>query len=323
VLVSEVMLQQTQVKTVLRYYPAWMRRFPTLRALAAADVADVLHAWQGLGYYSRARRLQEAARAVVERHGGRMPSSREELLELPGVGEYSAGAVSSIAFGQAEPVVDGNVVRVLTRLFGLRGDPGRAPLKARLWKLARELVPNERPGDFNQALMELGATVCTPRTPRCAECPVARACVAREKGLAARLPELPERRAATEVRTVAVVLRSGPRVLIRRLPEGAPRWAGLHTFPFVELRDGETPSAAAERAAREVGLRITPGERVAVIRHTITRFRITLEVLEAKQSRGKPRASARFVDEAGLAALAMPAPHQKLARLAVRRAASS
>jgi A/G-specific adenine glycosylase len=313
VLVSEVMLQQTQVKTVLRYYPAWMRRFPTLRSLAAADLADVLHAWQGLGYYSRARRLQEAARAVVERHGGRMPSSREELLELPGIGEYSAGAVSSIAFGQAEPLVDGNVVRVLTRLFGLRGDPGRAPLKARLWKLARELVPNERPGDFNQALMELGATVCTPRTPRCAECPVARACIARERGLAARLPELPERRAATPVRAVAVVLRDGPRVLIRRLPADAPRWAGLDTFPFVELRDGETPPAAAERAAREVGFRITPGERVAIIRHTITRFRITLEVLAATRNQGAPRAGARFVGEKSLAELAMPAPHRKLA----------
>jgi A/G-specific adenine glycosylase len=322
VLVSEVMLQQTQVKTVLRYYPAWMRRFPTLRALAAADVAEVLHAWQGLGYYSRARRLQQAAQAVVERHGGRMPSSRAKLLELPGIGEYSAGAVSSIAFGQAEPLVDGNVVRVLTRLFGLRGDPGRSPLKARLWSLARELVPNERPGDFNQALMELGATVCTPRTPRCAECPVAETCVARKKGLTARLPELPERRAATEVRTVAVIVRSGSRVLIRRLPDGAPRWAGLHTFPFVELRDGETPSAGAERAAREVGLRITPGERVAVVRHTITRFRITLEVLEAKRHQGTPRTGAHFATPKSLGTLAMPAPHRKLVARIVQEVSS-
>jgi A/G-specific adenine glycosylase len=318
VLVSEVMLQQTQVKTVLRYFDAWMRRFPTLGALAAADEADVLHAWQGLGYYSRARRLQQAARAVVDRHGGRMPSTREELLALPGIGEYSAGAVSSIAFGLPEPLVDGNVVRVLTRLFGLRGDPGRAPLKARLWALARELVSGKRPGDFNQALMELGATVCTPRTPRCAECPVARACVAREKGLASRLPELPERRAATEVRSVAVVVRSGSRVLLRRVPDDAARWAGLFTFPFVELRDGEAPSRGAERAAREVGLRITPGERVDVVRHTITRFRITLEVLEATSHRGTPRAGARFVDAKGFAELAMPAPHRKLAPLASR-----
>jgi A/G-specific adenine glycosylase len=315
VLVSEVMLQQTQVKTVLRYFPTWMKRFPTLGSLAAADEADVLHAFQGLGYYSRARRLQQAARAVVERHGGRMPSSRDELLELPGIGEYSAGAVLSIAFGAREPLVDGNVVRVLTRIFGLRGDPGRAPLKARLWSLARELVPEQRPGDFNQALMELGATVCTPRTPRCDECPVAKACVAREKGLVARLPELPDRREATEVRTAAVVVRNGAKVLVQRVPENAARWAGLTTFPFVELAEGETSRAGAERAAREVGLEVTAGERLAVVRHTITRFRITLEVLEGAKRSGTPRALARFVDQDALGELAMPAPHRKLARL--------
>jgi A/G-specific adenine glycosylase len=318
VLVSEVMLQHTQVKTVLGYFSAWMRRFPTLERLAAADEADVLHAWQGLGYYSRARRLQQAARAVVERHRGKMPSSREELLELPGIGEYSAGAVASIAFGRREPLVDGNVVRVLTRLFGLRGDPGRAPLKGRLWALAGELVPAERPGDFNQALMELGATVCTPRAPRCADCPVARACVAREKGLAAVLPELPERRAATEVRTAAVVVKSGERVLVRRVEDGAPRWAGLYTFPFVELRDDESADAAAERAAREAGLVVSAGERLALVRHTITRFRITLEVLEGRKRSGAPRAGARFVEPSELGELAMPAPHRKLARLVTR-----
>lgn len=315
VLVSEVMLQQTQVKTVLRYFPSWMRRFPTLGALAAADESDVLHAWQGLGYYSRARRLVQAARAVVERHGGRMPSTRDELLELPGIGEYSAGAVSSIAFGAREPLVDGNVVRVLTRLFGLRGDPGRAPLKARLWALARELVPEKRPGDFNQALMELGATVCTPRAPRCVECPVARACVAWKEGLTARLPELPERRAATEVRTAAAIVRSGAKVLVRRVPDGARRWAGLYTFPFVELERGETAGAGAERAARDAGLTVRAGERLTVVRHTITRFRFTLEVLAATRRAGTPRAGAELVEASALGELAMPAPHRKLARL--------
>lgn len=315
VLVSEVMLQQTQVKTVLGYFPAWMRRFPTLEKLAQADESEVLHAWQGLGYYSRARRLQQAARAVVERHGGKLPRSRDALLELPGIGEYSAGAVASIAFGEREALVDGNVVRVLTRLFGLRGDPGRAPLKAKLWSLARELVPEERPGDFNQALMELGATVCTPRTPRCSDCPVARACVAREQGLVAVLPELPERRAATERRAVALLVKSGARVLVRRVPDGAPRWAGLTTFPFVELDGGEGVGDGAERAAREIGMRVTIGERVQVVRHTITRFRITLELVAAVKRSGTPKAGARFVAEDALAELAMPAPHRKLARL--------
>jgi A/G-specific adenine glycosylase len=300
-----------------------MHRFPTVEKLAEAQEADVLHAWQGLGYYSRARRLHQAARAVMERHGGQMPSSREELLELPGVGEYSAGAVASIAFGAREPLVDGNVVRVLTRVFGLRGDPGRAPLKARLWALARELVPAERPGDFNQALMELGATVCTPRAPRCADCPVARVCVARDKGLSAVLPELPERRAATEVRSVAVIMRSGTRVLVRQMPDDAPRWAGLVTFPFAELRDGESTNGGAERAAREVGLRVTPGARITIIRHTITRFRITLELLEVTKRSGTVRNGARLVETSSLDELAMPAPHRKLARFVTAAAGRS
>jgi A/G-specific adenine glycosylase len=207
--VSEVMLQQTQVKTVLGRYEDFLRRFPTLHALARARESDVLHAWQGLGYYSRARRLMSAARAIVERHDGRMPADRESLLLLPGVGEYSAGAVASIAFGERVPVVDGNVIRVLTRLFALAGDPGRAPLKARLWKLAAELVSHERPGDFNQALMELGATVCTPREPACERCPLARQCLGRERGKATSLPELPARARATEVRVAAAVVRRG------------------------------------------------------------------------------------------------------------------
>jgi A/G-specific adenine glycosylase len=163
--------------------------------------------------------------------------------------------------------------------------------------------------------MELGATVCTPRTPRCEECPVAKACVARKQGLTARLPELPERRAATEVRTAAVLVRNGAKVLVRRVPEGAPRWAGLTTFPFVELAEGETSRAGAERAAREVGLRVTAGEQLAVVRHTITRFRITLEVLEASKRSGAVGAGARFAETSKLAELAMPAPHRKLARL--------
>src|SRR5262245_36972849 len=203
--VSEVMLQQTQVKTVLGRYAHFLGRFPSVGALARAREADVLHAWQGLGYYSRARRLHQAARAVHERHAGLIPRSREGLLRLPGVGAYSAGAVASIAFGERVPVVDGNVVRVLTRLFALAGDPGRAPLRARLWDIASELVPDGRPGDFNQALMELGATLCTPRGPASGRCPLARECRARARGTADRLPELPARARTTEVRVAAAL----------------------------------------------------------------------------------------------------------------------
>ncbi len=316
--VSEVMLQQTQVKTVVGRYAEFLRRFPSASDLARAPEAEVLHAWQGLGYYSRARRLQQAARAVVARHGGRLPPSRDSLLLLPGVGAYSAGAVASIAFGERVPVVDGNVVRVLTRLFALRGDPGRAPLRSRLWSVASELVPEKRPGDFNQALMELGATLCTPQKPACERCPVARECRARALGNATRFPELPARERATDVRVAAAVVRRDRRVLVVREPDGAPRWAGLFVFPFVTLEADESAAKGAERATRECNVRATVGERLATFKYTITRYRMTLEVFEAKAKAAPGRGKSptgRFHALGELERLAMPAPHRKLATL--------
>ena len=316
--VSEVMLQQTRVSTVLRYFPAWMKRFPSVKALAGAPEADVLHAWQGLGYYSRARRLHGAAKAVVERHGGELPSDPEALRALPGVGAYSAGAIASIAFGLPEPIVDGNVVRVLSRAFGLRGDPEKAPLKRALWTLARELVPAERPGDFNQALMELGATVCTPRSPICDNCPLRARCVARSEGLVEKLPELKRRDAPTPVRVAAAIVRANRRVLVVQVPDDAPRWAGLYVFPQVERGARESAKQAAERAVRDhAGLAVDVERQRAVVNHTITRFRITLEAFDAsvKTPRARPSARASFVRPSELEDLAMPAPHRKLARL--------
>jgi len=312
------MLQQTQVATVLRYFPAWMRRFPSVVALARARESDVLHAWQGLGYYSRARRLHQGARVVVERHGGRLPREHALLLSLPGIGAYSAGAIASIAFGERQPLVDGNVIRVLTRHFGLPGDPGKLPLKRALWQLAGELVPAERPGDFNQALMELGATVCTPRTPLCAQCPLTRSCVARRDGLVEALPELPSRAKPTRVRVAAAVVRDGKHVYVRRLASRAPRWAGLWTFPQVELAGAESPRAAAKRAAWEaLGLKVHVGQRLAHFEHAITRFRISVEAFEATlaASRKRPAPPVKRIELSELPALAMPTPHRKLAEL--------
>jgi len=313
------MLQQTQVATVLRYFPNWMRRFPSVRALASAPEADVLHAWQGLGYYSRARRLHAGARFLLERHAGELPRTHADLLELPGIGAYSAGAIASIAFGEKKPLVDGNVVRVLTRHFGLRGDPGKGPLRRVLWQLADELVPQDRPGDFNQALMELGATVCTPRAAACGECPLGATCVARREGIVEKLPELPLRPKPTRVRAVAVAVRDGKHLLLVRLPPSAPRWAGLWTFPHVELTPHETRAAAAERAVREaLGVEARIGVELARIEHTITRFRIALELVEATLPGNVRRGALRA--EHVVRALprelgrhAMPAPHRKLA----------
>jgi A/G-specific adenine glycosylase len=317
--VSEVMLQQTQVATVLRYFARFMRRFPNVRALARAREGDVLHAWQGLGYYSRARRLHQGARVVLERHGGQLPRDHGQLLSLPGIGAYSAGAIASIAFGERQPLLDGNVIRVLTRRFGLHGDPGKLPLKRALWQLAGELVPERRPGDFNQALMELGATVCTPRAPGCEACPLGRECVARRRGLAEVLPELPVRAKPTRVRVAAAVIRDGQSVYVRRLGAQAPRWAGLWTFPQVELAARETPKAAARRAALEqLGLAVRVGRRVAEFEHTITRFRIVVQAFEAtldESTTGRAARDVKRVRPGALESLAMPTPHRKLARM--------
>jgi len=309
--VSEVMLQQTQVKTVLGYYERWMARFPDVTALARAADDDVLHAWQGLGYYSRARRLLAGARAVREKHGGELPRDVAALLELPGVGPYSAGAIASIAFGMPEPIVDGNVVRVLCRLFALQGDPARAPLKGALWTLARELVPRDQPGEFNQSLMELGATICTPTSPRCAECPVATRCRALALGKERELPELAKRAAPTEVRTAAAYVRRGDAVLLRQLPAEAPRWAGLWVLPFVELSGTEKAEAGAARALSEIGLEGAAKARLREARHTITRFRIALSVVQCSLA---PRSRARLFTRREVEQLALPSIHSKIVR---------
>jgi A/G-specific adenine glycosylase len=302
------MLQQTQVKTVLGYYERWMQRFPTVSALAQANEAEVLHAWQGLGYYSRARRLLAGARAIAERHGGEVPRALSALLALPGIGPYSAGAIASIAFGLPEPLVDGNVVRVLSRLFALRGDPARAPLKAELWRLARELVPPGRAADFNQGLMELGAMLCTPTSPRCAECPVSAQCRALELGLERQLPELAPRKPPTELRTAAAYVRRDDAVLLRQVPAEAPRWAGLWVLPFVELAPEETAERGAERALSELGLEASAKQLRREVRHTITRFRITLSVVECRSRSRK----LRLFTAREAAGLALPSIHARV-----------
>jgi len=280
--VSELMLQQTQVKTVLPYFERFMNRFPSVKALAAASEQDVLGAWSGLGYYRRARSLHHAAQSIMEERGGRFPETLEEWMALPGVGRYTAGAILSIAYGKRVPILDGNVARVLSRLFLVRGDPRSASTRKTLWRAAADSLPNRSVSDFNQALMELGALVCTPRQPKCLLCPLRHSCQARRRGLQEELPELAPRQASLAVvLTAAVVRRRGKVLLYQRQEEELLQ--GLWELPGGTCRMDEEPRSALAREVREnYGLRLEPGEQVARVKHNIMNRRITLHAFNAR-----------------------------------------
>ena len=229
VLVSEVMLQQTQVATVVPYFHRFMEKFPTISDLADASEQSVLRLWQGLGYYSRARNLHAAAKKVVADHAGVVPDDAKTLLILPGIGRYTAGAIASIAYGKQEPILDGNVARVLCRLNGIEADPRERKTVHELWRLAENLVPAKRPGDFNSAMMELGATVCTPRNPLCELCPIRKACNAFATGRQSQIPP-PRQKAPTPLeKRWTYAIRRGNQWLIEQRPTTG-RWAGLWQF---------------------------------------------------------------------------------------------
>ncbi|HEY5657856.1 MAG TPA: A/G-specific adenine glycosylase [Myxococcota bacterium] len=287
--ISESMLQQTRVETVIPYYQRFLERFPDVNALASAELEDVLGLWSGLGYYSRARNLHRAAQRVVDEHGGTLPSDAAALRALPGVGRYTAGAVASIAFDRCEPIVDGNIVRVLTRLFGIGEDVGTPKVLRRLWEIAAEFADGPHPGAINQALMELGATVCARRAPRCAACPLARHCEARLRGD----PEaLPVKRRKSEPRAVEAVagwvVRRGRALAVQRPARGL--LGGLWELPGGELRAGEAPAAAMQRTLREnLGLEIGGASPLGAIEHGFTHLKLRLHVLDCPLPRGRVR----------------------------------
>ncbi|WNG38995.1 A/G-specific adenine glycosylase [Archangium violaceum] len=275
---SEVMLQQTQVATVIPYWERFLQRFPTVEALAAAPLPDVLALWRGLGYYSRARNLHGAAQEVVARFGGKLPSTAAELLTLPGFGRYTAGAVASIAFGEPAPLVDGNVARVLSRIFEVEGAPGDRAREARLWALATELVHGERPGDFNQALMEHGATVCRPESPLCLLCPVREECLAYRHG---RVDELPPARvrAAPKRMTLAVAVwtHEGRLLLARRAEKGL--FGGLWELPAAEVDDDTPDTESTSRLAEALGADVTLRGHLGTVRRQLTHRALSLRLL--------------------------------------------
>lgn len=340
--VSEIMLQQTQVKTVLGYWERWMHALPTVKTLAEAEPAKIHKLWEGLGYYTRVRNMQQAAREIMAEHGGRFPANYEAILELPGIGRYTAGAIASIAFNEPQPILDGNVMRVLARIFGIEGNAREKSANTELWHLAEELVMaagrrgvtslncysvktggSSRPGKIpalesahncshlNQSLMELGALICTPKQPKCRECPVRKYCDALRTGRVEELPNLGKRVAATSRRFAAFVVGHRGRWLVRQRPAGVVN-AHLWEFPNVEIKgDGFDVKNLAKD---EIGFAPSNLEKLCVIKHTITRYRITLEAYrgEMKQSAVRTAKEGHWLTVDELRELAFTSAHRRV-----------
>jgi A/G-specific adenine glycosylase len=313
--IAEVMLQQTQVKTVLPYWERWMKRLPDVRSLAGASETRVLKLWEGLGYYSRARNLHRAARLLVTQHRGEFPCEFDRIFALPGIGRYTAGAICSIAFNQPHPVLDGNVIRVLTRVFGVAGNPKERSTNERLWQTAGDLVTSAHAIDaetgcshLNQSLMELGALVCLPQKPHCEKCPIRKSCAARLTDRVDELPRLPQRVRATQRRFVAFVISRRDRFLVRQRPDGAVN-ARLWEFPNVEVAHGETP-VPAPLAAKLLDVSLASAEPLFTIRHSITRYRIFMDVFRASTKK-KPTVG-EWLTLAQIDNRALPSAHRKI-----------
>jgi A/G-specific adenine glycosylase len=332
--VSEIMLQQTQVATVVPYYHRFIEQFPDIVSLAAADEQQVLRLWEGLGYYRRARQLHAAARHVAREHAGRFPATYDAVRALPGIGRYTAGAILSIGLDVRLPILEANTIRVLSRLFAYRGDPAATTGQKHLWSLAETLLPARDCGSYNQAMMELGSEVCTHRSPACDACPVALHCRARAKRLVEQIPRPAKRTNYEEVREIAVIVRRGKLVLVRQCQPGE-RWAGLWDFP----RFAGRAELASKHVAELTGIHVLLRQHLTTLKHGVTRFRITLECYEAtprlirnRGRRGTANAThqrddwpgdVRWVLPSELATLPLSVTGRKLARLIIARGPSA
>ncbi len=323
------MLQQTQVKTVIPFWERWMRELPTIEAAAKAPSEKIHKLWEGLGYYTRVRNLQKAAQVIVEKHGGKFPENFDDVLALPGIGRYTAGAICSIAFDQPTPILDGNVIRVLTRIFGIAENPKEKATNARLWNIAEELVQNSKLkiknsklccSHLNQSLMELGALVCTPRNAQCLICPVKKLCVAFKENRMEELPNLGKREAATARRFMAFAIEHAGKFLVRQRPAGVVN-AHLWEFPNVEvgIKSGDPQEVFAELDA----LRFTDRDnaklkQLCTVKHSITRYRITLEAFLISLNKHPLKIEGVWIAPTKFDSLAFSSAHKKLASAAAK-----
>jgi A/G-specific adenine glycosylase len=324
ILVSEMMLVQTTVAAVIPYFDRFLQRFPDPQSLAVADESDVLKVWEGLGYYRRARQLHAAARMIVEQYGGRIPADPQSVRALPGVGRYMAGAILSFAFDRPEPIVEANSQRVLARLVGWKGALETSLSQTRLWKAAERLVPLHGAGKFNQALMDLGALVCTPRSPRCLLCPLNSQCTARRLGLQEKLPNVtpkPPPLAVTEA--CAVVVCDGRILMVQRGKQGL--WPSFWEFPTINL-EGADPAGRsfgqtvtlAEGVKRLTGIRVEIGPELNTLTYSVTRYRVVLKAylaltLSQILKPGPGLAAVKWVEPSALLHLTLGAAPRRLA----------
>ncbi|MBI3661401.1 A/G-specific adenine glycosylase [Candidatus Acetothermia bacterium] len=288
--ISEIMLQQTQVETVKPYYGRFLKKFPTVKKLANAPLDEVLKVWEGLGYYARARHLHQAAQCILSEHQGKIPCNRAELLRLPGIGRYTVGAILSIAYGQDEPALDGNLQRVLCRLFNIDKDPKLGVTQKKLWQLARDLLPLGQAGLFNQALMDLGATICIPGEPRCLICPLMHLCEARRVGRQSLLPVKSIKRSLPHYDVAVGIVHKSGKILITRRPEKG-LLGGLWEFPGGKRKIKESLKVCVKREIKEeVGIEIEVEAPLVIVRHAYSHFRVTLHAFHCRFVKGRARA---------------------------------
>jgi len=274
--ISEIMLQQTQVATVIPYYEKFLKTFPTFHHLAKANLSAVLKVWEGLGYYSRARNLHQASRLIEKHSNGKIPDNLKDLLNLPGIGKYTAGAILSIAFNKTMPILDGNVKRVLSRLYAISGNPGRGKTEGLLWQLSESLLPKGRAGLFNQALMDLGAMICTPKDPQCPKCPLTDLCKAYGSGKPERFPSKTMKKKVPHINAVSAIIRRNEKVLLRqRPPKGL--LGGLWEFPNWKIHREERLRLRLRKHIKdEIGMNVKVKESVGTFQQIYSHFKLTL-----------------------------------------------
>lgn len=331
--ISEIMLQQTQVATVIDYYKRFIKRFPTVKKLAAADQAEVLKLWEGLGYYRRARQLHAAAKAVVEKHAGRFPTSFDDVLALPGIGRYTAGAILSISQDQKLPILEGNTIRLFARLMEMKVDPKLTVSQKSLWEFSENLLPQKRCGDFNQALMEVGNQICSPKNPQCSICPLSELCPTFIKGLQLEIPVASKKMKYETLHEAIVIVPRKNKFLIRQCGPGE-RWENLWDFPRFEIaaqREQTKPRhakyAPQTAAALSDSLRELTGLKTDLvltdihIKHAVTRFRISLGCYLAESVTGrlkKMKTPAQWLSLAEIAEMPMSTTGRKIANMLMK-----